>query len=98
MGSQEGLILAIKLAFAVAAVVLLVAVVLIPIFRTLSARPDYLDYYFNIHEEEQEFELPEEGENPEGEEKPDTQAMVDKARSDPRKTAALISQWIKERR
>ena len=98
MDSQEGLILAIKLVFAVAAVVLLVAVVLIPIFRTLSAKPDYLDFSFNIREEEQEFELLEGGEKPEGEEKPTIQTMVDKARSDPRKTAALISQWIKDKR
>ena len=98
MGSQEGLILAIKLVFSVAAVVLLVAVVLIPIFRKLSAKPDYLDFGFNIREEEQDFDLNEGGEKTEGEEKPDIQTMVDKARSDPRKTAALISQWIKDKR
>ena len=93
MGSQAGLILAIKLVFAFAAVVLLVAVVVLPIIRTLRTKPDFLDLTFTIPEEaEQELDLPEE------EGKPDTQAMVDKARSDPRKTAALISQWIRDKR
>ena len=94
MSSQDGLILAIKLVFSVAAVVLLVAVVVIPIIRTLRTKPDFLDFNFNpeIPEEEQEIELPE------GEQKPDAQTMVDKARANPRETAALISKWIKDRK
>ncbi|MCH7479741.1 MAG: hypothetical protein IIA14_16765 [SAR324 cluster bacterium] len=93
MGSQEGLILAIKLVFAFAAVVLLVAVVVIPIMRTLRTKPDILDLTFSIpEEEEQEIELPK------GDEKPDTLTMVEKARSNPRETAALISRWIREKR
>ncbi|MCZ6730776.1 MAG: hypothetical protein O7C61_13815 [SAR324 cluster bacterium] len=92
---QETAIVLVKLTFALIAVILIAVFLIRPLLRSLGTRPDYLDSLQTPEmpiEEDQELEIPSE------DAKPDIHSMVEQARSDPDKTARLVSSWLKERK
>ena len=96
MEGTDAAIFGIKLAFSFAAVVLIVVVIVWPIWRILRTKPEILDTFSQVSqlpiEEDEELEIPTEGA------KPDRLGMVQAARSDPNRTAMLVSQWLKEKK
>ncbi len=96
MQGSDVAIMGIKLAFSVAALVLILFVIVRPIWRMLNTKPDVLDTLTTLAqmplEEENELEIPT------GDAKPDRAGMIDSAKSDPNRTARLVSQWLKERK
>lgn len=94
MQETDTAILGIKLAFSLAALVLIVFVILRPIWRMLGTKPDILDSLSTLAQ----MPLEEELEIPTGDAKPDRAELIDSARSDPGRTAMLVSRWLKERK
>ena len=96
MQGTETAILGVKLAFSLAAVVLIIFFVLRPIWRMLRTKPELADTFAQISqmpiEEDMELEIPT------GDEKPDRLGLIQEARSDPTRTARLVSQWLKDRK
>lgn len=96
MQGTDSAILGIKLVFSLVAVVLILFVVVRPIWRMLRTKPEILDSLSTLAqmplEEDGELEIPT------GDDKPDRLGMIDSARSDPARTARLVSQWLKERK
>ena len=98
MNNLENLLLSIKLFFLGAAVVLMVRYMVIPMWRNLRTPPEGLDFLrgFSTMESEDGFE---ELEIPLGEEdKPSKSKMLDAARTDPQRTAAMVSRWLKQKK
>ena len=97
MTAQDWLLVGIKTFFVLAALVAVVAYVLRPLWRQLREPPDLPDMSprYDLPEEEDELQVPA-GE--EGEGKPERHQVMEMARSDPRRTAMLLSQWLKEKR
>ncbi len=95
MSSQEFAIFGIKFTFAAAAIILIVIYLVRPVIRSLRAKPDFLEsmnrYELPV-EDEAEIEIPTEGTWP------DRSTMLEQARADPRTAAALISQWLKQKK
>lgn len=95
MAGHDFTIVGIKVAFALAAIILIAVYLVRPVLRALRARPDFLDSmtrYDLPTEEESELEIPT------GEAKADRGTMIEQAKADPRTTAALISQWLKQKK
>jgi flagellar biosynthesis/type III secretory pathway M-ring protein FliF/YscJ len=86
----------IKLIFAGVGIVALVAFVLVPLWRMLRTKPDLdriiPDYTLLDEEEEEELQIPV------GRQKPDRTQLLNMARSDPRKTAMILSRWLRDRK
>ena len=96
MSGTDTAILGIKLAFSLVAVVLILYFIVRPIWRMLRTRPELADTFAQISqmpiEEDEELEIPT------GDDKPDRLGMIQQARSDPGRTAMLVSRWLKERK
>lgn len=96
MQGTDVAIIGIKLAFSLAALVLILVVVVRPIWRMLGTKPEILDSLSTLAqmplEEEEELEIPT------GDGKPDRLGMINSAKSDPARTAMLVSRWLKERK
>ncbi len=96
MQGTDTAILGIKLVFSLVAVVLILVVIVRPIWRMLRTKPEFLDSLNTLAqmpiEEDEELEIPT------GDFKPDRAGMIDNARSDPDRTARMISQWLKEKK
>lgn len=96
MPSQDFAIFAVKTIFTLAAIFLIVFFVLLPIFRSLAAKPDFLEqfdrYEVSANLEEEELELP--GEDA----KPGRDAILEQARADPHKTTRAVTAWLKEKK
>ncbi len=96
MSGQETTILGLKVLFTLAAIFLIVFYLVRPIIKTLRARPDFLDslnrFDINTELEEEELQIPSEAEGP------GREAIIETARGDSRRTAAMVSQWLKDKR
>jgi flagellar biosynthesis/type III secretory pathway M-ring protein FliF/YscJ len=96
MSGTDTAILGIKLAFSLAAVILILVVVVRPVVRMLRTKPEFLDAFQQMNqmpiEEDEEFQIPVDGE------KPDRMTMLDEARADPNKTAMMVSRWLKDKK
>lgn len=96
MSGTDTAILGIKLAFSLAAVILILVVVVRPVVRMLRTKPDFLDAFQQMNqmpiEEDEEFQIPVDGG------KPDRGAMLEEARADPNKTAMMVSRWLKDKK
>ena len=95
MSETDTTILGIKLAFSLAAVILVLVVVVRPIVRMLRTKPDFLETFQQMAqlpiEEDEEIQIPVDGE------KPDRGTMLEEARADPNKTAMMVSRWLKDK-
>lgn len=93
MANQQWMLTVIKLIFAGAGIVAVVYFVLVPLWRMLRTRPDIdlniPDYTLLDDEEGEELQIPVGGQ------KPDRTQMLELARSDPRRTAVILSRWIR---
>lgn len=96
MSGQEVTILGLKAMFVLAAVFLVGYYLVRPIVKSLRTRPDFLDsmMQFDISGdmEEEELQIPSESE------KPGRATMIENARADPRQAAAMVSQWLKDKK
>ena len=96
MSGTDTAILGIKLAFSLAAVILILVVVVRPVVRMLRTKPDFLDAFQQMNqmpiEEDEEFQIPVDGA------KPDRMTMLEEARADPNKTAMMVSRWLKDKK
>lgn len=93
--NPDTVLVLLKLLFAAAAVVAIVAVVVRPLWRMLREKPDValqMPDITALEEEESELQIPEEGGVP------DRQGLLAQARSDPQHTALLVQRWLRERR
>ena len=94
MQGTDTAILGIKLAFSLAAVVLIVVLIVRPMWRMLGTKPDILDSLNQVAqmplEEEEELQIPTDGA------KPDRGTLIQEAKNDPNRTAMLISSWLKD--
>ena len=95
MSGSDWTLFAIKAVFVTAAVVAVVAYVILPIVRVLSQKPHLPEYQTSEWlpddlEEEAELQIPQGG-------KPNNHSILEEARNDPRRTAALISAWMREK-
>lgn len=95
---QEAILSAVKLLFAVVAIGVLVAYVLVPMVRAWSQPPDpgavMPDYSRYLEEEDEELQVP----TPEeGKAQPSRHELIGSARSDPRSTAMMVQRWLKEK-
>jgi len=96
MSGQDFALFGLKLTFSFAAVILIVVYMVLPIIRALRTRPDILDSLnqFEISSGmDEELEIPTEQEGP-----PPRESIIEEARSDPRRAARMVSQWLKDRK
>ena len=94
MQGMDTAIIGIKLAFALAAVVLILLVIVRPIWRMLGTKPDILDSLNQVAQmpiEEEELEIPT------GDAMPDRGTLIQDAKNDPSRTAMLVARWLKDR-
>ena len=96
MTPQDWTLFGIKVLFALVALALIVAFLVRPVLRVLFTKPDILEftqaYAGSEVLDEEELEIPSGGG------KPDRYTMLEEARSDPRRAAAFISAWLKDKR
>lgn len=96
--SSEAILLAVRLVFAVAAVIAILWFVVAPLWRLLRSGPgaeELEPYRYTMDEVEgEELEVPTEPERG----RPDRHRMIELARSDPRRAAMTVSAWLKERK
>lgn len=96
MAAQDWALFSIKVLFSGVAIVLIAVFLVRPVIRSLLVRPDILEFtqdYSGVDAfEMEEVEIPVEGV------KPDRGTMIEEARSDPNRTAALVSQWLREKK
>jgi flagellar biosynthesis/type III secretory pathway M-ring protein FliF/YscJ len=96
MSGQDFALFGIKVAFSLAAIILIVVYLVRPVMRSLRSRPDFLEsatrFDLRTEMEEDELEIPSENA------KPDRTTMIEQVRADPRKTAVMISQWLKQKK
>jgi flagellar biosynthesis/type III secretory pathway M-ring protein FliF/YscJ len=93
--SQDTMLWLLRLLFAGAAVVVLIAFVVRPVLRMVRQRPDMdlLTPDFSANLEGEELELPNEAEG-----EFDRNAAITQARADPRATALRVQAWLKQKR
>ena len=98
MNGGDGLLLSLKLGFALVALVMIAAFVVIPMLKNLLQRPDVPDLsHFDMTPDElmdEELQIPEGGKKG----MPDKHTLLQEARNDPRKTAMLITAWLREKK
>ena len=99
MASRDWILTAVKLIFAAGGVLAIVAFVIVPLWRMLRTGPDpdALNPYAKLPEpgeEEEELEIPVGGDQ----RMPGRAELVEMARRDPRRTATLVSKWLRERK
>ncbi|MEE8396425.1 MAG: hypothetical protein V3S29_10260 [bacterium] len=96
MAAQDWALFLIKVLFSGVAIVLIAVFLVRPVIRSLLVRPEILEYtqdYGGVDAfEMDEVEIPVEGV------KPDLRTMIEEARADPNRTAALVSQWLREKK
>ena len=96
MTSFEWVIFAVKAFFAVAVIIAVVLFVLVPLWRHLRSGPDpeTLNPTFReLDVDGEELEIPSGGRTG----KPDRHAVIEQAKQDPRVTANMISNWLKQK-
>ena len=97
--SRDWVLFSIKLIFAFGGIVALVAFVIVPLWRMLRTGPDpdVLNPYAklpDLDEEEEELDIPVGGDQ----RMPGRAELLELARKDPRLTATLVSNWLKEKK
>jgi len=96
MESADWTLFAIKAVFVVTAVVLVVMYLIVPMVRVLSTRVELPEFkpseiLPDDLEDQSELQIPVGG-------KPDNYSILEEARSDPRRTAAMVSAWLREKK
>jgi len=96
--SREWVLTSVKLIFAFGGIVAIVAFVIVPLWRMLRTGPDpdALNPYAKLPdlEEEEELEVPIGGDS----RLPARSDLLEMARKDPRLTATMVSNWLKEKK
>ena len=95
MANQQFMLGLIKLIFAGLGIGALVLFVLLPLWRILRTKPDVemmIPDYTLLDEEEEELQIPL------GQQQPDRTELLNLARSDPRKTALIVSSWLRSKK
>ena len=95
--SPEAVIFSIKLIFAFLILLGVVLFLVRPVVRMWRDRPDIdllMPDYSGLAEEQEELEIP----TDEDAGKPDRTSMIRKAQEDPRTTATLVQQWLKQKK
>lgn len=96
MTGQDRVVFLIKILFALLAVASIGFYLILPLIRSIRTRPEVPDLQLpdstTIPEDEVELQIPEDGE------KPSREAIVEQALVDPRRTARLVANWIREKK
>ncbi len=94
--SPEGVGIALRWGFALLAVGAIVVCIVVPLLRFLRQKPDaelMTPDYASLLDSEEELELPADDEHGF-----DRSAAISQAREDPRATAVLVQQWLRQRK